>query len=728
MATNIKISELNGFPFPEPLAANDFFPLVNSSSMTTYRLGLAELATIFTGSGYALGANFASGALFASRSISASHALISDNVSTSGVFRSIPFWKTPSTPSTNGALNTSSPLYISYSNLAWEGILLIDSGSSTYAGTAPGVLNPNRPNYGTFGYWNHKQNTFTGWPIYGASGIFTPWPIVSAGFIGTDQRSWGYSTSSLAPTVQGNFWSGSSENGFWADITQSSGPTSLGLGAISESFNGKWVRLACSSIFGGSAPDTSIATGSAYGENPNPSGGFFGRVRIVASTAIEGTNVNQVVDMDIHDAIWGGGITAHVIHSSLYGPNIIEKLRLTTWSARSSVNLEKIWNDPMMALDVFIDNLVGADYRLNITCQSWGGVRFLTEPNVGPPCLFDTGSSQYPPYNTTGFFDPKRSSYLEFPAAPGYYSTVGDSQYGGLGSGWQAYHFQGKRIQINPNRNETTESSPSTAKSQTLWVSGSISTQKYYCEDLPGQGGTFKAYTTSNGWLEYTHAGGILVASASTTSPISSGGTPDSALSASWASRSLQADTASYVTPSLNPGIPRAWAMCVCTASTTLPVAPNNYHVPGIDWHWLHIQSGYNVRAVTKDTNGTLGPHPVDFPLAPNDTSGPVSQTTLANPYQGAGANRHWMVTLNTTMSSTNYMVMGGGGGEQQSEYIHMTMFPQSKRTNTQFTLSMCDGNADFGSPPEIAWFTFAVYENPLNIGLSYPGWPIVTV
>lgn len=224
----------------------------------------------------------------------------------------------------------------------------------------------------------------------------------------------------------------------------------------------------------------------------------------------------------------------------------------------------------------------------------------------------------------------------------------------------------------------------------------------------------------------YTHEGGILVASSSTTAPTSVIGTPDAALSASYASHSRYSETASYVDPAMNPGIPVAWAVCVSTSSYTA-----NPHTPGIDWHWMDIKTSYNVRGVTKKAGaGSVDP---DFPDACDDTSGPVSQRTLANPYQGSGPTKHWLVTLNRSMSNTNYFVQGGGGGSNSGnpgQYCNMTMFPESKRTTTQFTLSMCEGNMDWsGTNPnanEICWFTFAVYENPYNLGVptNGRGWP----
>lgn len=546
MPVNIKISELDAFPSAsDPIAYNDFFPLVNSSSMTTYRVGVTDLGSALQSlqppSTLATWASSSVSSSFASRSISASHADFADlakNVQTYGYQYYFPYWNTNLTPGSNGALAQSSYLYESHSNdsLKYARVIVIDKSSAEWTGYTP---NPTyRPDYSVFPYWNYKQNFWGGNAVNGAGGLFTVAPMISAYGFMTDQASWRFVTGSypLDPItypqdthltksyLQTFYWSGSSN----PVVTPASGFYAIGHGpgALSSSFNGKWVRLVCSSNFGcGVGPDScTIASGSAYGEVPIPSNGFFGRVRLAFGTIMYngGTNSNQVIDMHIHNGMWGGGISAQVFHSNFYGYDHIRKLRLSIWTARSSVNEDKLWNDPMFALDIFIDKLTENDYDCWIQAQSWGGIRFLTQPNVDPPPLFDTGSSQYPPYSTNGYFDPKTATYLIFPPAPGYYSTVGDRQGQAQGSALQPYFFQGKKVQIDPNRNMITESAwwlePTlNYKPYSLWVSGSISTHRYWAEDDGGQSGQLVAYNpVTSEWGIWTHKGGILTYSGST--------------------------------------------------------------------------------------------------------------------------------------------------------------------------------------------------------------------
>ena len=89
MATyDIKISQLN--PFPDPTQMVDFFPMVDSSSLTTYRASIADIAPLMThsihsdSSSLAVTASYAissSYALSASNAISSSYALSASNAS-----------------------------------------------------------------------------------------------------------------------------------------------------------------------------------------------------------------------------------------------------------------------------------------------------------------------------------------------------------------------------------------------------------------------------------------------------------------------------------------------------------------------------------------------------------------------------------------------------------------------------------------------------------------------
>lgn len=549
MAVNIKISELDYFPTASyAIAGEDFLPLVNSSSMTTYKATVASVGATVVPAMQVSWSKYSLSASFASRSISASHADYADlagNVNTYGAQYYFPFWATNYTPGSNGALMQSSHLYETQSYDPYKGgarIIVIDPGSAFYGGNTPSPIS--RPDYSTFGWWNYKQNYFGGIPRYGVSGLYTPWPIISATGAMTDQMYWRFMTGSYpldivtwpqdtpltaSSYIQTYYWSGSTNPA----ITPINGLKEIGHdpNAIANKFNGRWIRLVCSSIFGcGNEPDSlaspncKIASGSAYGEPASSWEGFFGRVRLTLGTDnITGTNSNQVIDMHIHDGIWGGGISAQVFHANFYGYDHIRKLRLSIWTPRSSVTTEKLFNDPMFALDIFVDKLTAGDKQFWIQAYSWGGVRFLQQPNIDPPPLYDTGSSQYAPFDTTGYFDPKTATYLIFPPVPGYYSNVGDNQYGAQGSALQPYMFLGKKIYMDPNRNVVTESAwwvepTKNYNAYSLKVSGSISTQRYWAEDDGGQGGqliTFDPVTSD--WKQWTAKGGILTLSGSAT-------------------------------------------------------------------------------------------------------------------------------------------------------------------------------------------------------------------
>ena len=91
---NIKISELDAFSTPR--STEDFFPLVDSSSMTTYRATIQDIGSLITQSlsasyvpptaidgavPFAVSASWASASISASYALSASHARLADSAS-----------------------------------------------------------------------------------------------------------------------------------------------------------------------------------------------------------------------------------------------------------------------------------------------------------------------------------------------------------------------------------------------------------------------------------------------------------------------------------------------------------------------------------------------------------------------------------------------------------------------------------------------------------------------
>lgn len=544
MDDRIKISELNEFPINEdPLQGEDFLPMVNSSSMTTYRIGVEELGEAITAMNppptEALWADHAESASFASQSLTASladYAKVAGNVNTTGSIHYYTKWTKHKEPGPNGCLSVDSGLYHSHS---YEGtpsneppVEFKRPGSSI---VIVGSFNPNdvsntkREDFKSYGYWNYRQNFPKGVPRGTARGLFTEHPIVSPWGALTDQSTWIFVTGSYPlvdpetnkvsvedewllerPDCQTYYWSGSSDT----ENVIGSGMYEIGRepNAIANAFNGKWVRIAAISN-----REPVVSDHSAYGEAYTPWGGFFGRVRIELTTDNTGTNISHVVDMDIHSGPHSGGDSVRVLHSSIYNGMLIRKLRLSRWTNILDVPpSEYTYTDPAKSLDIFVDNLDERDNYLRITLQSWGGVRFLRQPNIGPPPLYDTGSANLNP-------PPNMCSYLIFPANPGYYSTLGDKQGDARqGMGAQPYMFLGKKIIMDPNRNLITESGwkndepIETYKPYSLWVSGTISTHKYYAEDDEGKSGQMLTYDPiQSQWRLWTAKGGILINSAS---------------------------------------------------------------------------------------------------------------------------------------------------------------------------------------------------------------------
>jgi hypothetical protein len=713
----IRISQLD--PIASNISSDDFFPLVDSASLTTYRAPISLLNSILmmSSSMYVSGSINASSSLYASSSKSSSHALLADNVSLRGVDGYVPFWNYSGYGGqgiTNGTLKTTSPLQVSYSAFAFDGILGIGQ-DALRGGNIPADPAQWRQDYTSSRWYRTAAHTPVGGGYYGLGGLSVTYPIIST-FVGTDQMMYNVATASStalpyggSPAYTNLVWSGSSASGSYKTISNTAGNT------LSESFNGRWVRVACVGNWGGGLIAPNAAKGeTGQGQSSGLAGGLFGRVMFVLNTSqAPGSNVSQVIDMNIHDQVYGNGLTANVDWAGVYQTDIIKKIRLSVHTPYSGspeyypgTDQSK---DSLTAIDLFIDSLNQDDYKFNLGCYSWGGVRFLDQINLEPPPLINTGSK--------GFPETSKATYLVFPPEPGFYTSLDKDN--------RNYNIHGLPVTIWPTRNEVTRSAKDIVANRNLYslnVSGTVNaTEKYYCSGSEGKTGTFTQYTGTN-WKSCVYKGGILVDSSSVaTSPLFT-----HAVTASWASSSL---SSSWLNPSAShPGMPRAWAMCLCTASTDDP-----NHSPGDDWHWTYVNPAFNVRSVTKAAGA--GTVPAEFPLSPED--GPVLTTEgWDSNYVGASTGRHWLVTLNTTMSSTNYMVIGNGAQTGKnpnpvfpfnalpSGYCSMTMFPNSKRTTTQFTLSMAQSvNMDFAHDDQLVWFNFFVYENPTNIGVTYPGW-----
>lgn len=537
---NIKISELN--PFTSSARTEDFFPLVDSSSMTTFRATIQDIGLLITQSlsasyvpasavegsvQFATSASWASASISASYALSASHARLADSASyyppqqfqvscswasrslqswyatrsidvdTNGAQFNFPYWNTWYAPGTNGALNQKSPLvYYPYS--AETGLVVEDSASTKL--TSYQVYPNHRPDINIYRYGERAN---VAWGFAPNIGFQTVWPITSQTFVGTDQRDWYFSTASSPHPpfdpdlmVTNSYFSGSagdSSSGSFYKIPDAPG-------AMASIFNGKWVRFA-SALSNPIFYDDTVLPGTNPPLPDHPPQGVMwssqdqimkGLISLQLNTTVftGGSNAWNQIDFWFHQNQWGSGISCQILHVNTYGPQLIRAIRF------HSTNGIK---DPPMFIDVLIDGLYAGGETpgglgepvMTIKAQSWQGVRFLKWLNVDPWPLQDTGSNDISQDGTT----------LIVPAAPGFYSNVSKNM---------NYYVQGKNVVIWPNPNQITQSGAavqSMASTQSLFVSGGINTNTaFYCDNNKGLT-TKVTYGTTNLYF----SGGILI-------------------------------------------------------------------------------------------------------------------------------------------------------------------------------------------------------------------------
>lgn len=524
---NIKISELNRIT-PNPPFPEDFFPLVHSASMTTYRATLQDIGSLITQSisasysetaitsisaSWASASISASYARTASYAISASHAIIADSASyyplastviscswasrslqswyatrsldvdTHGTEFRVPWWNTNDIPGTNGALESSSPLFFSQSQGDNRyGPFVIDPDWSFQFVNDYNVPSPiTYPWFSQSGWWNVHNNARPTDPSpdpatsAGVGGLFSPWPIVSGIFCGTDQKSWYFSTAS-ALSVENTIWSGSYAAGSRRPLDRS----------YDQIFNGKWLRIAVTNAYPDFPVTPYLAENVAAGETPGSWNhtGMFGRMRlrIGSSNYAGGSNKTCIVDFDIENYYWSSHMSARVNH--VENVNLIKAIRLT------KVPSNQIY-DPFQTIDILLDGFTSSDHIMDMTFQSWGGIRFLNFPNLDPPQLRDSGSNDIH----------QDTNQLMFPARPGFYSTYTSN------ADYNTYNIFGRNVVIDPTSNEITASGMMTQFQQSLNVSGGINTNtQFYCNNTPGLT-TRVTYGTTNLYF----SGGILV-------------------------------------------------------------------------------------------------------------------------------------------------------------------------------------------------------------------------
>lgn len=535
---NIKISELDAFTAPR--STEDFLPLVDSSSMTTYRATIQDIGSLMTHSIYADTASIslynptavsashaddADRAVSASYALSSSHARLADSASyyppptvqvsaswasrslqsqystrsldvdTAGRIYNFPYWVSATAGAGNGNLNTYSPIAIAtgFGANATYGPVVIDSGSTLVI--APGSASyipyywfDQEPSFSITRYNTQANMIYSDW---GPGGISSYWPITSQTFIGCDQRFWLFLTGSN-PLIRGTnqYFSGSAggpESGSWYTIPDMAG-------GITASFNNKWVRLISSDgWWEASYPNYGgVSQHPGLGEMSQAYINLGGLIKLEADTPVgvdpvggNKSNSKSVIWAHIFTGMWGSPPQITILSSNYYGRQLIKSLRMGCGYGR----------DPLYYLDILIDNTTAGDEYISIDAQSFnGGIRFLSIPNWGPWPALDTGSNDI-------HYD---SRQLIVPNAPGHYSAIDPV------SKRMNYYLQGKNVVINPTINEITESglaySPN-ASTMSLHVSGGINASKgFYCANNAGLT-TKVTYGTTNLYF----SGGILI-------------------------------------------------------------------------------------------------------------------------------------------------------------------------------------------------------------------------
>ncbi len=580
-SASIKISELDRFPLP--LSPLDFFPIVQSSSMTTYRIEADELMP--SQHEFVTGSIYASSSIWASASVSASRSLYADNVAFRGYGGYVPIWwsgSTSATFTTNSLLNAEVPFttneLTARGNLKYKSKLYIGPLSQSVGGEIVTIdpdysLNsgdylpvPSQTWYTASGGYKYQNSMLAGGIGNVGGGLNTRWPIISQDFVGTDRQYYAIATASyydLTWQYTDKIWSGSLKDGSYKVFVPNT------IGQISESFNKKWLRIACVSA----TSQYFVTTNAARGEIAGISGtsDLYGRIRIDLHTpnAGPGTNTNtwQVIDMNILNQVYtDSGKSVTVNAASVYvGPDIIKMIRLSEWPTPGNVGV-----DPFLALDIFIDGLSDDVDRIMIQLQSWNGLRFLKELNLDPPPLVNTGSSPYPP----------QSTYLTFPPEPGVYSNA---NYSNIGTQkFRNYNIQGMPVVIWPTLNERTgsvrdNSQFTSSVNASLNVSGTINaTQRFACNDIPGVSGKFVAYDPSASmWQTVTYNGGILTEVSKSVGGIISGSTGSIIVVQSGGDSIPIGTIVAMSYPNSASVIPQNWLEC--DGSPITQSAPYNY-------------------------------------------------------------------------------------------------------------------------------------------------------
>jgi hypothetical protein len=479
---SIKISELNAFT--SSLQGEDFFPLVDSSSMTTFRANLTQLSGILgtvSGSLFASRSLYATSASWASSSISSSYSLSASFATTAGKVNLtpsnyyIPMWYN-GYPSNSNLGQTDSDMYMSSSKLVLDAsTTLHESHMTNAANCIEGATPEDYDNSASY-----------------HGGLVTAFPIISTCFLGIDQKYWFFQTGSNPHRNQ--FWSGSEA---WIPFSSASG-------AIADEFNGKWIRVVAYPWIniGGFTEQNETQYNEPYFRE------MIGRLRFDIYTGVSGSNVRNTVEMKVWNGFWGGSIGVEVCHNECSGIQIIDQIRVAKAYSSASMVTTEIF-DPHLYIDIRLDNISDDDSYIILQAKSYADshIRFVKEPTIGPPAPINEGALlPNGPYKLE--FAPNVGTYLYVPETFDY--------------GCMDQIVAGRRLRIDPDRRTITGSRRA---NYALEVSGTIGGQGFYNKDQEGKDGTFVAYNPiSSAWSSLTYSGGILVNSASAggSSPTSS--------------------------------------------------------------------------------------------------------------------------------------------------------------------------------------------------------------
>jgi hypothetical protein len=273
------------------------------------------------------------------------------------------------------------------------------------------------------------------------AGFLTNGSIIGDIFVGQDHKEWDIVTGSTYPSGS---YTLSSNPANWMTIPN----TTSGL---SESVDGKWIRIAASDSCSYSQPM------GGYGIK-----GLNGRVSFRFTTDTLGSNVDETIDLEIHGNIAQPQfMNVFVSNGQRYNGGLVETIRIGHgWSSGSILRV-----DPGYYIDVKIRGLVDNDTYIYFKGFSHAGsaIRILPTPTIDvPDPMPSVGVSWIPWINVN-------------PKVVGFYSNQVTSSLDSENRYF--YAFQGKRVGIGPP--DYWKSSYDRVPQYDLDVSGSINASSY---------------------------------------------------------------------------------------------------------------------------------------------------------------------------------------------------------------------------------------------------------